>query len=403
MNKNKKLLGVLACASVLAGSFVSMGQYLNHDKNRLVSAAATNVNARSYGVDVSSYQNSNLSTLANNGGQFAIVKVSEGTSYRNPKAASQIKSAINNNMMPMAYHFATFGANSSAAISEANYAVQSAKSFGLPSGSYIACDWESGSGNNIYAGKNASATAILAFMNQIKASGYQPLLYSSASWLNNNINTNMILAKYPNSLWVASYASMGRIDTPNFNYFPSMNGVAIWQFTDNWRGLSVDGNISLLPLSMNKSASTSNQTSSAQTNIAHYARVKQSSQASAVKTTKTVMHSCAIYNSQGHRTNLPALRTYSKVTILGGVRSIKGRNYYQIGNNQYVLLSNIDGNTRKLKHNALVYNGKGQRVSGVPMLTRNSSITVYGGRIKIGNQSYYRINVDRYVKAGNIR
>ena len=47
---------------------------------------------------------------------------------------------------------------------------------------------------------------------------------------------------------------MGRIDTPNFGYFPSMNGVAMWQFTDNWHGLGVDGNITLIDLhAVNKS------------------------------------------------------------------------------------------------------------------------------------------------------
>ena len=74
-------------------------------------------------------------------------------------------------------------------------------------------------------------------MDQIKAAGYKPLLYASSSVLQNQIDTNSVIAKYPNSLWVASYAISGRIDNPNFNYFPSMEGVSIWQFTDNWRGL----------------------------------------------------------------------------------------------------------------------------------------------------------------------
>ncbi|WP_318351391.1 hypothetical protein [Klebsiella quasipneumoniae] len=36
--------------------------------------------------------------------------------------------------------------------------------------------------------------------------------------------------------------------TPDFGYFPSMDGIAIWQFTDNWKSMSVDGNISLIDL-----------------------------------------------------------------------------------------------------------------------------------------------------------
>lgn len=80
-------------------------------------------------------------------------------------------------------------------------------------------------------------------MDEIKAAGYQPLLYASSSVLQNNINTPSIVKKYPNSLWVAAYAISGRVDKPNFKYFPSMDGVAIWQYTDNWKGMSTDGNV----------------------------------------------------------------------------------------------------------------------------------------------------------------
>ncbi|MHA6498477.1 GH25 family lysozyme [Escherichia coli] len=43
---------------------------------------------RSYGVDVSSHNNGNYS-----GSKFAVVKVSEGLDYRNPKAQSQVSTA----------------------------------------------------------------------------------------------------------------------------------------------------------------------------------------------------------------------------------------------------------------------------------------------------------------------
>ena len=74
------------------------------------------------------------------------------------------------------------------------------------------------------------------------------MLYSGASLLRNNIDTRSVVSKFGTCLWVASYATMGRIDKPDFNYFPSMNGVAMWQFTDNWCGLGVDGNITLKEL-----------------------------------------------------------------------------------------------------------------------------------------------------------
>lgn len=405
---NKKLLQILACTSALAGGAVVVAT--TKLPALTVKADTNSVAARSYGVDVASYQSNSMNQVAQNGGQFAIVKVSEGTTYRNPKASAQIQSAIANNMMPMAYHFATFGANSTAAASEAQYAISSAKATGLPAGSYIACDWETGDGNNVNGGRDASANAILAFMDQIKAAGYQPLLYSGASLLNNNINTSTILNKYPNSLWVASYAVSGRVDTANFNYFPSMDGVAIWQFTDNWRGLSVDGNITLLPLSMNStstqapSSSSNNNTTnnSATTNINNAASSSSNNTSSndEVKTSKTIMHKAYVYDKNGNRNGTTSYSAYQQVTVLGGMVRINGTNYYKIGDNQYINVSNIDGRRRVTTHNAYVYNSRGNRVY-VSTIKRGMSVTTYGSSFKINGKSYYRIGRNRYIKVAN--
>ncbi|UWI43337.1 GH25 family lysozyme [Lactobacillus paragasseri] len=201
---------------------------------------------RSYGVDVSSYQDTNVANYS--GAKFAIVKVSEGLDYRNPKAQSQISTAKANGMLPMAYHYGRFSRNSNVAVQEGNYAVNSAKAVGLNVGSYLALDYEQGSGNETGGDAGANTTAILAFLDTIVSAGYQPLLYSGAALLKSKIDTGKVLAKYPNCLWVASYPVSGATSESNFTYFPSMNGVAIWQFTDNWRGLNVDGNISLIDL-----------------------------------------------------------------------------------------------------------------------------------------------------------
>ena len=52
--------------------------------------------ARTYAVDVSAYQSSNLTSYHNHGAKDVLVKVSEGTGYFNPKASAQIKSAHDN-------------------------------------------------------------------------------------------------------------------------------------------------------------------------------------------------------------------------------------------------------------------------------------------------------------------
>lgn len=203
---------------------------------------------RTYGVDVSSFNNANTTEYTNADAGFVLVKVSEGLDYRNPKAKAQVDSTKQNNVVPMAYHYARFSDNSNLAVQEGNYAISSVKLVGIGPGSYLACDYEQGSGNETGGNREDNTTAILAFLNTIVSAGYKPLLYSGAALMKNKINTARILAKYPNCLWVAAYPYKGATDTADFNYFPSMEGVAIWQFTDNWRGMDVDGNINLLKL-----------------------------------------------------------------------------------------------------------------------------------------------------------
>lgn len=208
------------------------------------------VEKRSYGVDVSDWQVSNLSAMASAGAKYAIVKASEGLNYQNPKAPAQVNSANANGMMTAGYHYAHFSASHSQAVLEGNYAVSSAEQAGIKPGSYLACDYEEGSGNSTTQGYSASADAILAFMDTVASAGYKPLLYSGKEILTKKVDVKKVTAKYGTCLWIASYEykSGTRLDNPDFGWFPSMDNVAIWQFTDNWRGLNVDGNISLVDL-----------------------------------------------------------------------------------------------------------------------------------------------------------
>ena len=401
----------MACATVLGTAGVAVTQ-INRPQIT-AQASTTSVAARSLGVDVASYQNADLSSHAQAGAQFAIVKVSEGTSYRNPKASSQISTAISNNMMPMAYHFATFSSNSSAAVAEANYAIKAAQAFGLPKGSYIACDYETDQGNNIYGGKTPTANAIIAFMDTIKAAGYQPLLYASSSVLQNNIDTSSVIAKYPNSLWVASYAISGRIDNPNFSYFPSMDGVSIWQFTDNWRGLSVDGNVAVLPLSINGNVTSnngaisqapSNGNSSSTTNNSNSSSTtddkKTDSTTTEPVTSGYVMKKAYIYNKKGERQS-GYYAAYYGIQYYGSTVTLdNGKTALKVGDDRYVMASNVLGNSRVMRRNAYIYNHAGRRANW-RVLRKGTPVKTYGSRFNINGKSYYRIGKGLYVKTAN--
>ena len=205
------------------------------------------ISKKSYGVDVAKYQSKSLRAYAKAGAKYAIVQVSVSNSIVAPKAKAQITSAKANNITPMGYFYGCFGHSATQAASEANFAIKNAKSMGLPKGSYLGVDWER-TDNNVNGNVSQNTAAIIQAMKVIRDAGYIPLLYSGADLLRNKINTKQVIKQFGTCLWVASYPVSSRVNTANFNYFPSMDGVAIWQFTDNWHGLSVDGDINVIDL-----------------------------------------------------------------------------------------------------------------------------------------------------------
>lgn len=203
---------------------------------------------RDFAVDVAVYNSTDMGAYKRAGAHQVIVKATEGLDYINPKAGAQVKSAHNNHMYLHAYHFATFGNNVGRAKAEAKFFVSRAKKLNISKKRYLWLDWETGDGNVVINSAYSNTKAIMAFMKVCHSAGYKVGLYSGAYILKQYVDTAKIVKKYGTCLWVASYATMGRIDKPDFNYFPSMNGVAMWQFTDNWCGLGVDGNITLKEL-----------------------------------------------------------------------------------------------------------------------------------------------------------
>lgn len=209
---------------------------------------------RRTGIDVSSYQESSeqfFMTKYSQGARFAIVKLGgsggfEGYHYQNPKASQQLAMAQKVGMDVGGYYWGQFGGSTTDAKRHANFAVADAKKFGLVKGSVIALDYEDGASASV----SANTTAILAFMKSIKDQGYKPLLYSGAYYLKVHTDRNRISKVFKNSLWVASYATMNPVTKPDYNYFPSMEQVAVWQYSPSWYG--VDANIELLKGTMDK-------------------------------------------------------------------------------------------------------------------------------------------------------
>lgn len=214
------------------------------------------MSSKTYGVDVASYQATNLAAYHKAGASFAIVKLTEGTDYVNPKAEAQVKSSRANHLYTHAYHFARFGSSASQAKKEAAYFIKEAKKYDISKKRMLWLDWEAGSGNVVTGPKASNTKAILAFMAAVKAAGWRPGLYSGASLLRTVVDTSQVIKRYGTCLWVASYPTMSAVSTANFGYFPSMDGIAIWQFSSNWKGMGVDGNVMLIDMYSSSSKPT---------------------------------------------------------------------------------------------------------------------------------------------------
>lgn len=253
-NKKNKLNTALLAGSILlsaqavkptANAVSNITQKIQD--NNVVAHAAEEVNTGAVGVDVASYQDTDLTKYKNAGAQFAIVKLTEGTSYVNPKGAEQYASAQANGLMTMAYFFATFGTDSQEALNEARFFVQHAQAMGIPRGSYLAVDYESGDGNNFSTtDRTANTNAILNAMNYIRLSGYQPLIYTGQNFMDNYIDEARLSEHYPNSEWIAAYTQGYKAsDEPIFDWKPPYQNMVMWQFTPNFNGQKTDASVAI--------------------------------------------------------------------------------------------------------------------------------------------------------------
>ncbi|WP_290033904.1 GH25 family lysozyme [Ligilactobacillus cholophilus] len=222
-----------------------------------VSASADSV--RSYGTDLSKYQGYTAQFVRSDD-EFTICQVggmySDGSTYNQATYTSQIKSALQQGKRAHSYIWLQTGTN-------ANLAVKCVENFlptiqnAAPKGSIIALDCEAGYSANT---KDANTNAVIKAMDRVKQAGYTPVFYSYKAYALEHFNMGDILKAYPDSFWVAGYPYTNGIYPAPFEYFPSTDGVCIWQFSDNGDGTikNLDYNIDLTGITK-KGYTTSNE------------------------------------------------------------------------------------------------------------------------------------------------
>ncbi|HCT75287.1 MAG TPA: hydrolase [Micromonosporaceae bacterium] len=186
------------------------------------------------GVDVSHWQGSiNWTSVRSAGVQFAYIKATEGTTYKDPKFNTNYVAAYHAGVIRGAYHFARPNVSSGAA--QANYLASnggawSADSRTLPA----AVDLEAG----CYGLSQAQMRSWIAdFLNTYRArTGRYAVIYTTTSWwVSCTGNYNGFASKHP--LWIARWSSTPGALPAGWTFH------TFWQYTSTGRVAGIAGNV----------------------------------------------------------------------------------------------------------------------------------------------------------------
>ena len=225
--KNKIIITGLACA----GLFLC---------NQNVYAS------RAQGTDLSRYQGY-TAVKGQASDEFAIAQiggVNSGGIYTQDTYHSQVATGIAQGLRMHTYIWYQVGSDISKAKQCMDYFLPRVQT---PKGSLVALDYEDGASASVAA----NTDAILYGMRRIADAGYTPVFYSYKPYTLAHVDYKRILAAYPNSLWIAAYKDYNVTTVPDYAYFPTMDGVAQWQFTSMYKAGGLDGNVDLLGITQN--------------------------------------------------------------------------------------------------------------------------------------------------------
>ena len=183
-------------------------------------------------VDVSSH-NGHISKedyqhLAEKGVNGIVVKLTEGTSYKNPYAASQTQNAQAAGMQVSAYAFSHY-TNEAEARAEARYFAEEARRLSFPSSTVMVNDIED---SDMRPNINATTQA---WADEMRRMGFSNLMYyTSASWLDrNNLRTKGPIQTEQFGLenfWVAQYPT-SKLSADDAKTLKYNSEAGAWQFT----------------------------------------------------------------------------------------------------------------------------------------------------------------------------
>lgn len=220
----------------------------------------TQAATRDQGIDTAIYQGKNT-YHAYSTDKFMISQIGGsqgGGIYTQNTYHSQVQSAISHGVRAHTYLWYGIGDNLINARACMDYFLPRIET---PKGSIVALDYEDGAKASYWNGaeyvstlaeKESNTKAIIYGMQRIKDAGYTPMYYSYKPYTDKHVNYQEIVNKFGDKcIWIAGYPDYQVRNKPLYSFFPSMNGVGMWQFTSTYVAGGLDGNVDLTGVTNN--------------------------------------------------------------------------------------------------------------------------------------------------------
>lgn len=229
MNKFIKLLLVVTIISCIKSAFLQD----NVEEGKIVSIKTSNGMYK--GIDVSAYQGTiNWQAVASSGIKFAILRSTVYGGAMDSTFEYNYNNAIANGLTVMAYHF-SYSLSVSQSQNDAQNLISKLNGKKLPI--YLDLEWE----QQTSLGPQGITNIAIAFVNTIKANGYECHIYSNTNWYRNYYYPAQ-LSNLGCKFWIAQYGyNTGEYDEA---WKPNV-GEYIWQYTSVGAVNGIAGNVDL--------------------------------------------------------------------------------------------------------------------------------------------------------------
>ena len=218
-----------------------------------------------YGIDVSKYQgNIDWAKVKASGVEFVMIRVgyrgySTGVIKEDPYAAKNLAGATAAGLKVGVYFYST-AINEQEAIDEANWVCNYISKYNITYPVAFDCEQYNNPEYRTYPLTKAQRTnCAIAFLTYVKTKGYTPVMYESASHLNNDANwlTSQIASKF--QIWVAQYPSSY---TPGDKTWYTYTSYCMWQYSQSGTVPGISGNVDMNISYMEKPSGDSSSGSS---------------------------------------------------------------------------------------------------------------------------------------------